>query len=202
MTSGDGRAPYMDEMTWSQEEVRELKRLRLDPIRNTPAKFRLLVAHFLKPGASVFAVTEGEGPVRVSKTLARKVRDLTLGGALDWVVGEGLRKEESDPLAEPWTTLLWRYPGEFAAAVAAYQGELEFEVEAKEISSGDRATFTRQATRYGPGHRPFVEAIFNRDAKLKDLRRGQRAALDSGDAATARSIGMQIGESLDGWVSA
>ena len=57
-------------MTWTREEVTELKRLRLDPIRNTPAKLRLLVAHFLKPEASVFAVTEGEGPVRVSKALA------------------------------------------------------------------------------------------------------------------------------------
>ena len=105
-------------------------------------------------------------------------------------------------MGQPWATLLWRYPAEFAAAVAAYQGELEFEVQAKEIASGNRATFTRQATRYGPSHRPFVEAIFNRDAKLRDLRRGHRAALDSGEAATARSIGIQIGELLDGWVSA
>ena len=176
--------------------------MRLDPIRNTPAKLRLLVAHFLKPEASVFAVTEGDGPVRVSKALARKVRDLTLEGALGWVVEDGLRKEGDDPLGQPWATLLWRYPAEFAAAVAAYQGELEFEVQAKEIANGNRATFTRQATRYGPSHRPFVEAIFNRDAKLRDLRRGHRAALDSGDAATARSIGIQIGELLDGWVSA
>ena len=189
-------------MTWTQEEVRELKKLRLDPIRTTPSKLRSLVEHFLKPGASVFAVTEGEGPVRVSKALARKVRDLTLGGALDWVVGDGPRKEGSDPLAEPWTTLLWRYPGAFAAAVAAYQGELEFEVQAREIANGDRATFTRQATRYGPGHRPFVEAIFNRDAGLRDLRRGHRAALGLGDVATARLVGIQIGELLDGWVSA
>ena len=193
---------YMDGMTWTKEEVRELKKLRLDPIRNTPAKLRLLVGHFLKPEASVFAVTESDGPVRVSKALARKVRDLTMEGALDWVVEDGLGKEGDDPLGQPWATLLWRYPAEFAAAVAAYQGELEFEVQSKEIANGNRATFTRQATRYGPGHRPFVEAIFNRDAKLGDLRRGHRAALDSGDAATARSIGIQIGELLDGWVSA
>ena len=177
----------MDGMTWNREEVRELRRLRLDPIRNAPTKLRSLVEHFLKPGASVFVVTEGDGPVRVSKALARKVRDLTLKGALGWVVEARLRKEGEDPFGEPWTTLLWRYPAEFAAAVADYQGELEFEV---------------QANRYGPDHRPFVEAIFNRDAKLRDLRRGQRAALESGDAATAWSIGMQIGESLDGWVSA
>ncbi len=192
----------MDGTTWTKEETTELRRLRLDPIRNTPAKLRLLVAHFLKPEASVFAVTEGDGPVRVSKALARKVRDLTLEGALGWVVEDGLRKEGDDPLGQPWATLLWRYPVEFAAAVAAYQAEMEFEVQAKEIASGNRATFTRQATRYGPSHRPFVEAIFNRDAKLRDLRRGHRAALDSGDTATARLIGKQIGELLDGWVSA
>jgi hypothetical protein len=63
-------------------------------------------------------------------------------------------------------------------------------------------TFTRQATRYGPDHKPFVEAIFNRDARLRDLRWGHRAALDSDDVGTARFISIQIGESLDGWVSA
>ncbi len=72
----------MDGMTWNSEEVKELRRLRLDPIRNPPDRLRSLVEHFLKPGASVFAVTEGDGPVRVSKTLARKVRDLTTKGGL------------------------------------------------------------------------------------------------------------------------
>jgi len=191
----------MDGMTWNSEEVKELRRLRLDPIRNPPDRLRSLVEHFLKPGASVFAVTEGNGPVRVSKALARKVRDMTLEGALGWVVEDGPRKEGDDPFGQPWATLLWRYPGEFAAAVAAYQGELEFEIQAKEIAGGNRATFTRQATRYGPDHKPFVEAIFSRDARLRDLRRGHHAALDSDDVATARLIGIQIGESLDGWVS-
>ena len=192
----------MDGMTWNSEEVKELRRLRLDSIRNIPEKLRPLVEHFLKPGSSVFAVTEGDGPIRVSKALARKVRDLTSKGEMGWVLEDRPREDGEDPFGQPWATLLWRYPAEFAAAVAAYQGELEFEVQAKEMASGNRATFTGQATRYGPGHRPFVEAIFNRDAKLRDLRRGHRAALDSGDAATARSIDIQIGESLDGWVSA
>ena len=192
----------MDGMTWNREEVKELRRLRLDPIRNTPEKLRSLVEHFLKSGASVFAVTEGKGPVRVSKTLARKVRDLTLEGALGWVVEDRLLKEGDDPSGEPWATLLWRYPKEFAAAVAAYQSELEFEVQAKEIVDGGRVNFTRQATRYGTDHKPFVETIFNRDSGLRDLRRSRRAALDSDDVATARSISIQIGELLDGWVSA
>ena len=96
----------MDGTTWTREETTELRRLRLDPIRNTPAKLRLLVEHFLKPEASVFAVTEGDGPVRVSKALARKVRDLTLNGALGWVVEDTVRKEREDHVGEPWATLL------------------------------------------------------------------------------------------------
>jgi hypothetical protein len=201
ITGEDERERDMDGVTWTQEEVRGLKKLRLDPIRNTPGKLRPLVEHFLKPGSSVFAVTESDGTVRVSKALARKVRDLTLEGALGWVVDDRLRKEGDDPFGQPWATLLWHYPREFAAAVAAYQGELEFEAQAKEIADGNRATFTRQATRYGPDHKPFVEAIFNRDAGLRDLRRGHHVVLDSDDVATARSISIQIGESLDGWVS-
>ena len=104
-------------------------------------------------------------------------------------------------MGQPWATLLWRYPAEFAAAVAAYQGELEFEVQSKEIAIGDRSTFTRQATRYGPDHKPFVEAIFNRDAWLRDLRRDHHAPLASDDVATARLISIQIRESLDGLLS-
>ena len=80
----------------------------MDPIRNTPGKLRPLVEHFLKPGASVFAVTEGDGPIRVSKALARKVRDLTSKGELRWVLEDRLRKEGDDPFGQPWATLLWR----------------------------------------------------------------------------------------------
>ena len=120
---------------------------------------------------------------------------------MGWVLEARPWEEGDDPFGQPWVTLLWSYPKEFAAAVAAYQAELEFEIQAKEIADDDRVTFTRQATRYGPDHKPFVEAIFNRDARLRDLRRGRRAALDSGDVETARSICIQIGELLDGWVS-
>ena len=175
----------MDWTTWNSEEVEELRRLRLDPIRNTPDKLRPLVEHFLEPGASVFAVTEGDGPVRVSKTLARKVRDLTSKGEMRWVLEARPREEGDDRFGQPWVTPLWSYPKEFAAAVAAYQAELEFQIQAKEIADGNRVTFTRRATRYGPDHKPFVEALFNRDAGLRDLRRGHRVALDSGDVETA-----------------
>ena len=47
----------MDGIIWTGEEVKELRKLRLDPIRNTHARLRLLVAHFLTPGAGVFAIT-------------------------------------------------------------------------------------------------------------------------------------------------
>ena len=83
----------MDGTTWTEEETTELRRLRLDPIRNTPSKVRQLVGHFLRPGASVFAVTEGDGPVRVSKTLARKVRDLTSKGEMGWGLEARSREE-------------------------------------------------------------------------------------------------------------
>ncbi len=51
-----------------------------------------------------------------------------------------------------------RRPFQRADTVAAYQGELEFEVQAKEIADGDRATFMRQATRYGPSHNNYGHA--------------------------------------------
>ena len=38
--------------------------------------------------------------------------------------------------------------------------------------------------------------------RLRDLRRCNRTALDSGNSATARAISLQIFELLDGWVSA
>jgi len=43
-------------------------------------------------------------------------------------VEDGFRKEGDDHFGQPGTALYWRYPGEFAASVAAYQGELEFRV--------------------------------------------------------------------------
>ena len=55
---------------------------------------------------------------------------------------------------------------------------------------------------YGTDHRPFVEAIFNRDAGLRDLCRGHNAALATSSVARARSISIQIGKLLDDWVSA
>ena len=72
--------------TWTTDEVRRLRQLVLDPVQNTRKKLRVLVEHFNEPGASVFAVTEGTAGPCVSKGLARKVRDLTRQGRLDWLI--------------------------------------------------------------------------------------------------------------------
>ena len=74
-------------MTWNSEELSSLKELRLDPISNPRDKLTALVRHFKGLRPTVFAVTEGTAEPHVSKDLARKVRDLTQSGKLDWLVG-------------------------------------------------------------------------------------------------------------------
>ena len=71
---------------WNADEVESLKKLRLDPVRNSPEKLLALVRHFKGPKPGVWAVTEGASEVRVSTYLARKVRDLTSEGKLDWLL--------------------------------------------------------------------------------------------------------------------
>lgn len=74
------------EPTWSKEETLSLRQLRLDPVQDSYEKLMSLVRHFKAPRPSVFAVTQGRADVHVSKELARKVRDLTKEGKLDWVL--------------------------------------------------------------------------------------------------------------------
>jgi hypothetical protein len=64
------------EKSWNKREREQLRQLGLDPLRNPPKKLMALVAHFKRPEASVFAITEGAAEPHVSKGLARKVRDL------------------------------------------------------------------------------------------------------------------------------
>ena len=59
--------------------------LRLSPRKNAPDKLLKLIHHFVDNG-TVWAVTEGVGPLRVSKELAKKVKTLTLSGQLAWVL--------------------------------------------------------------------------------------------------------------------
>ena len=71
---------------WSDEEVKHLRDIRLDPKQNSREKLQALVRHFRTPNASVFAVSGGIGEVSVSRELARKVRDLTKEGKLNWLL--------------------------------------------------------------------------------------------------------------------
>ena len=83
---GDG-SQTATEATWTASERGLLRSLRLDPIKSSPSRLRTVIEHF-KSGSSVFAITEDER-VGVSKDLARKVRNLTYEGKLDWVLQRG-----------------------------------------------------------------------------------------------------------------
>ena len=47
---------------WSNEDKLRLKKLHIDPVRSPPERLKEMVNYFRKPGASVFAITEGDGP--------------------------------------------------------------------------------------------------------------------------------------------
>lgn len=70
---------------WSTDEEKHLKELGLSPSRNSPDRLLKLIHHFMNNG-TIWAVTEGDVPVRVSKELARKVRRLTRSGDLGWIL--------------------------------------------------------------------------------------------------------------------
>ena len=88
----------MEADVWTPEEQARLKGLRLDPVRTPPQRLVALVRHF-QAGGGVYRVTEAAtGPVSVAKALARKVRDLTRQGKLEWVLG---READADAPAVP-----------------------------------------------------------------------------------------------------
>ena len=70
---------------WTDEKEHKLRSLHLSPQRNPPVNLRQLASHFSE-GGSIFGVTEGDRPVSVSKGLARKVKQLTINGELDWLL--------------------------------------------------------------------------------------------------------------------
>lgn len=77
----------MTEQGWTEEEKTKLRRLHIDPIRGDREKLILLVEHFKGPNPGVYAVAEGrlKEPI-VSNEFARKIRDLTRAGKLDWLL--------------------------------------------------------------------------------------------------------------------
>ena len=150
----------VNDLIWTLEETNLLKRFRIDAVRNTPKRLAILVQHFKQPGATVYRVTEGNGPVLVSKNLARKIRNLSVQGSLDWVLkkGLGLPQEEKTGIQ---SQLALRYPVEFITAVEAYKKELGFRVQSLEIAQGQRSSIDRDLVKVGLASRPFVLALLS-----------------------------------------
>ena len=164
---------------------------------------RLPAAHGSLPDASLWAVTEGHGPFRVSKSLAMKVRDYADDGALDW-----LMDGNSDPTKfrfdSEWRQWLLSKPVVFSPAVDAYRQELTFRIQAIEIHLGLRIGLeprSRPRVRYGPAHHPFVESIFNRDHELTGLRAKFESAIDKNDISRATVLSEKICEGLLGRIA-
>ena len=185
---------------WSNEDKLRLKKLHIDPVRSPPERLKEMVNYFRKPGASVFAITEGDGPLQVSKSLARKVRDYQAEGALDWVMGQKPGRSDQQFNSE-WREWLLSNSAEFAQAVEAYGQELSRQIRSAEIHLGLRATFTPSRVRYGPKHQPFIESIFSRDPDLADVKKALESAISQGDIDTAKMLSKKVGEGLASRIS-
>ncbi len=82
-----------DEQPWSEEEKRQLRRMRVHPSVNYPGRLRSLVAYCTRLDATVYGLTQGKATVKVSRGLARKILGLVREGKLDWVLARGARSQ-------------------------------------------------------------------------------------------------------------
>ena len=148
----------------------------------------------------MFEITEGDGPLRVSKELARKIRKYVDEGKLDWVMDEtsGQPAQGFDP---EWRGWLLSHAAEFSQAVDAYLQELGRQIESAEIHQGLRATIMSPRAPYGPTDQLFVESIFSRDLELADIRARFNSALKKGKIAEARKLSEKVGEALVGRIA-
>ena len=73
---------------WTKEQKNILMELHIDPLISSPERLKTMVNYFRTPDASLWAVTEGQGPFHVSKSLGMKVRGHVDEGALDWLMDE------------------------------------------------------------------------------------------------------------------
>ncbi|MCH7552521.1 MAG: hypothetical protein IIC82_00780 [Chloroflexi bacterium] len=183
------------DQNWNSDQKRRLKALHIDPVRNPPEKLREIAKHFRKPGASVFAITEGDGPLRVSKELARKIRKYVEEGKLDWVMDE-TSVQPGQGFDSEWRDWLLSNPAQFSQAVDAYLQELGRQIQSAEIHQGLRATIMSPRAPYGPTDQLFVESIFSRDLELADIRARFNSALKKGKIAEARKFSEKVGEGL------
>ena len=188
---------------WMKEEILRLKELHIDPVHSSPERLREMVNYFRMPDASLFKVTEGKGPLKVSKSLGSKVRDYVADGTLDWLMDETL--SPTDKRFDPeWRSWLLSNTKEFSQAVDVYLQELSLQIQTAEIRLGIRVSFEprrRPRVRYGPTHRTFVESIFDRDQELSDRRDDFKAAIGERAIAKAKGLRESIGKGLASRIS-
>ncbi|MBC8281126.1 MAG: hypothetical protein H8E48_10105 [Chloroflexi bacterium] len=185
----------MDSENWTGEEKRKLKAMTINPLINSRRRLREIIEYYRAPGASLWAVTDGDGPFHLSKELGRKIREYVDDGSLDWVLGETTDR----PLVifdEEWRRWLQGNAIEFSEARFAYQGELNNWIQRTETHLGLRATFKHPRVNYGPKHQPFVESVFKRDPEIAAIRRKFESALNKGEITEARELGEKIGQIL------
>ena len=167
----------------------------IDPVRSPPERIKALTRYFGTPGASLWAITDGKGPIRASKGLARKIRDRQAEGALDWVMDETPRQSGQE-FNEEWRGLLLSNTVDFSKAVSAYQEELGAQIKATAVHLRLLSGYTPPKVPYGPSHHPFVESVFNRDPELADVRREFESALKAGYLDLALKLSEKIGLGL------
>lgn len=183
---------------WMKEELLRLKELHIDPVRSSPERLRQMVNYFRMPDSPLWKVTEGNGPLKVSKSLGSKVRDCGADGTLDWLMDETL-SPTSKGFDLEWRSWLLSNTENFSQAVDVYLQELSLQIQTAEIHLGLRVTFEprrRPRTRYGPTHRTFVESIFDRDQELSDRRDDFKAAIGERAIAKAKGLRETIGKGL------
>lgn len=180
---------------WTSVEKGRLKALTISPTKSPPKTLKEMIEYFRTPGASLWAVTEGNGPFHVSKSLGTKIRDYVEDGSLDWVIGE-TSVRPAKKFDEEWRRWLQCHAVEFSEATSAYRGELNNQIQRAETHLGLRAMFMRPRVTYGPKHQPFVESVFLRDLELATTRRKFESATIQGEIAEARELSEMIGQRL------
>jgi len=180
---------------WTGEEKRKLKAMTISPVKISPMGLKEMIEYFRTPGATLWEVTEGDGPFHISKERGRKIRNFVDDGALDWVMGETTSRSTEDFDAE-WRGWRLAQAAEFSEAVSAYRGQLNNQIQTCEIHLGLRATFMPPKVAYSPKHQPFVESIFRRDLELDEVRRKFESALNKGEITEATNLSKKIGLGL------
>ncbi len=188
---------------WTKDEKLRLKEMHIDPVRSSPERLKEMVGYFRTPDSSLWAITEGHGPLKVSKSLGTKIRDYSEEGALDWLMDES--SGSTDQWFDPdWRCWLLSKPVEFSQAVDAYRQELGLQTQTAEIHLGLRNTFEPRRppkVRYGPMHHPFVESIFSRDQELTNIRAEFKSAIDKDEIFPAMILSGKIVEGLVGRIA-